>query len=94
MVVQFGKRRIDLRIRGIAGSHRPGAGLIDDAGCGPLLILRVFDIAQNKNQAAAFAGLQSDIDLMHANGCPAMRHRVGAAAVFHDLGVRIAAPCA
>ena len=94
VVVQFGKRRIDLRIRGIAGCHRLGAGLIDDAGRGPLLILRVFDIAQNKNQAAAFAGLQSDIDLMYANGCPTMRHRVGAAAVFHDLGVRIAAPCA
>ena len=94
MVVQPGKCRIDLRIRGIAGSHRLGAGLIDDAGRGPLLVLRVFYIAQNKNQAAAFAGLQGDIDLMHANGCPAVGNRVGAAAVFHDLGIRIAAPCA
>ena len=94
VVVQPGKCRIDLRIRGIAGSHRLGAGLIDDAGRGPLLVLRVFYIAQNKNQAAAFAGLQGDIDLMHANGCPAVGNRVGAAAVFHDLGGRIAAPCA
>ena len=94
VVVQFGKCRIDLRIRGIAGSHRLGAGLIDDAGRGPLLVLRVFYIAQNKNQAAAFAGLQTNFDLMHANGCPAVGNRVGAAAVFHDLGVRIAAPCA
>ena len=94
VVVQPGKRRIDLRIRGIAGRHRLGAGLIDDAGRGPLLVLWVFYIAQNKNQAAAFAGLQTDFDLMHANGCPAVGNRVGAAAVFHDLGVRIAAPCA
>ena len=94
VVVQPGKCRIDLRIRGIAGSHRLGAGLIDDAGRGPLLVLRVFYIAQNKNQAAAFAGLQGDIDLMHANGCPAVGNRVGAAAVFHDFGIRIAAPCA
>ena len=56
--------------------------------------LRVFYIAQNKNQAAAFAGLQGDIDLMHANGCPAVGNRVGATAVFHDLGIRIAVPCA
>ena len=94
MVVQSGKRRIDLRIRGIAGCHRLGAGLIDDTGRSPLLILRVFDIAQNKNQAAAFAGLQGDIDLVYANGCPAMRHRIGAGTFFHDLGIRIAAPCA
>ena len=94
VVVQPGKRRIDLRIRGIAGSHRPGAGLIDDAGRGPLLVLRVFDIAQNKNQAAAFAGLQGDIDLVYANGRPAMRHRVGAGTFFHYFGVGVAAPAA
>ena len=93
VVVQLGQSNIHLGIGGIAGSHLFGAGLIDDAGRGPLLVLRVFDIAQNKNQAAAFAGLQGDIDLVYTNGCPAMRHRVGAAAVFHDLGVCIAAPC-
>ena len=94
MVVQLGQSNIHLGIGGIAGSHLFGAGLIDDAGRGPLLVLRVFYIAQNKNQAAAFAGLQGDIDLMHANGCPAVGNRVGATAVFHDLGIRIAAPYA
>ena len=49
VVVQPGKCRIDLRIRGIAGSHRLGAGLIDDAGRGPLLVLRVFYSPKQKS---------------------------------------------
>ena len=94
MVVQSGKRRIDLRIRGVAGHQLVGAGLVYDAGGRPLFCFGVFNVAQHKNQAAALAGLQGDIDLMHANGRPAMRHRVGAGTFFHDFGVGVAAPAA
>ena len=57
VVMQLGQSNIHLGIGGIAGHQLLRAGLVDDAGRGPLLVLRVFDIAQNKNQAAAFAGL-------------------------------------
>ena len=55
--VQLGKGFIYLRVCGIAGSHCLRAGLVDDAGRCPFFILRVFDIAQQEDQAAALARL-------------------------------------
>ena len=61
----------------------PGAAHFSSSG---------FSIAEHINQAAAFAGLQGDVDLMHADRGPAVCHRVGAGALFDDLRVGVAAP--
>ena len=55
--VQLGQGFIHLRVGGIAGHQLMGAGLVDDAGGGPLFLLRVLDVAQHVDQAAALAGV-------------------------------------
>ena len=49
MGVQLGQGFIHLRVGGIAGHQLMGAGLVDDAGGGPLFLLRVLDVAQHIN---------------------------------------------
>ena len=92
--MQGGQCGVHLCIGGVAGGHLLGAGLVDNAGRGPLFLLWVLDIAQQENQAAALAGGQRDVNLVHADRRPAVRHRVGAGTLLDSLGVGVAAPAA
>ena len=85
------KGAVHLLVGGVAGGHRPGAGLVDDAGGLPLFIVGVLDVAQHKDQAAALAGGQHQVDLVRAHRRPAVGDGAGAAPLFHRLGVCIAA---
>ena len=64
-----------------------GARLVDHARRLPLLLLRVFHIAQAEDQAFALAGEKREIELLRRNGLPAVGDAVGAA--FAEDGRRM-----
>ena len=69
---------IDLRIGGVALHHGMGAGLVDDARRNELFLLRVLDITQTEQDAAALAGGEGQVDVQCAHRCPAVGNAAGA----------------
>ena len=76
---------IHLGIGGVAGHHGPGAGLVEDAGSNKFLLLRVFDVAQAKDDALFFTGSQGDVEMVGTHRGPAVGHAVGAMPGQHGL---------
>ncbi len=75
---QGGAGGIDLCIGGVALHHGVGAGLVDDARCNELFLLRVLDVAQTEQDAAALAGGEGQVDVQRAHRCPAVGNAAGA----------------
>ena len=76
---------IHLGIGGVAGHHGPGAGLVEDAGSDKFFLLRVFDVAQAKDDALSFTGSQGDVEMVGTHRGPAVGHAVGAMPGQHGL---------
>ena len=64
------------------------ARLVDHAGRGEFLILRVFHIAETKEKLPRLAGPQRHMELHRADRRPAVGDRIGAAAVLDRFGQR------
>ena len=74
---QGGAGCIDLCIGGVALHHGMGAGLVDDARGNELFLLWVLDITQTKQDAAALAGGEGQVDVQRAHRCPAVGNAAG-----------------
>ena len=68
---------IDLCVGGVARHHGVGAGLVDDTRRDELFLLRVFDVAQTEQDAAAFAGSKAQVDVQRTHRCPAVSNAAG-----------------
>ena len=75
---QGGAGGIDLCIRSVALHHGMGAGLVDDARCNELFLLRVLNVAQTEQDAAALAGGEGQVDVQCTHRCPAVGNAAGA----------------
>ena len=64
------------------------ARLVDHAGCGEFFALRVFYVAKTKEKLLRLAGAQLQMELHCADRRPAVRDRIGAAAVLDRFGQR------
>ena len=67
--------------------HLVCTGLVHAAVCVPLLILRVFYVAQNEDQLLGLARSQGDFLIMGGDGRPAVCHGVGSLAGCNDLRI-------
>ena len=72
----------------VFSDHRVCARLVDHAGRGEFLILRVFHIAETKEKLPRLAGPQRHMELHRADRRPAVGDRIGAAAVLDRFGQR------
>ena len=85
-------QRVHCRVKLCRGTvfsdHRVCARLVDHAGRGEFLILRVFHIAETKEKLPRLAGPQRHMELHRADRRPAVDDRIGAAAVLDRFGQR------
>ena len=85
-------QRVHCRVKLCRGTvfsdHRVCARLVDHAGRGEFLILRVFHIAETKEKLPRLAGPQRHMELHRADRRPAVGDRIGAAAVLDRFGQR------
>ena len=79
--------RIDLRVGGIALHHGVGAGFVDDARRDEFFLLRVLDVTQTEQDAAALSRGQFYMDVQRTNRSPAMGDAAGAMACPNGLRV-------
>ena len=79
--------RIDLRVGGIALHHGVGAGFVDDARRDEFFLLRVLDVTQTEQDAAALSRGQLYMDVQRTNRSPAMGDAAGAMACPNGLRV-------
>ena len=72
----------------VAGDDRLDRALVDRlrARRVKLIVAGVFVVAQHEGQAAAFARFQRQLDMVGADGRPAVRDTVGGFTTFHHLG--------
>ena len=89
-VVPVGGQRlaglVHLRVGGVAGHHGLGAGLVDDAGGGELFGHRVLDVAQPEEDGLRLSSFQREVEVVGADGSPAVGHAVGAVPCLDGFG--------
>ena len=81
--VQLAKGLLHIGVACVSVKHGIGGLLVNYAVGFPLVILRIFNVAENKHERPRLAWLQDQIDLVGGDGLPAAGHGVGAGSLFH-----------